>query len=96
LLLAGGYRPPFRLLYGATDVPAPAYDFEQLPPAATGFERAVTGMLGVERANELFEAPSDTRTFFERNDFLIQALLAAAAFVAGAAGIIALRRRGEV
>jgi hypothetical protein len=96
LLLAGGYRPPFRLLYGATDVPAPAYDFEQLPPAATGFERAVAGTLGVERANELFEAPSDTRTFFERNDFLIQALLVAAALVAGAAGIIALRRRGEV
>jgi hypothetical protein len=93
LLLRGGYRPPFRLLYGTTDVPAPSYDFERLPPAATGFERAVTGTLGVERTNELFEAPSDTRTFFERNDFLIQALLVVAALVAGAAGIAALRRR---
>jgi hypothetical protein len=93
LLLAGGYRPPFRLLYGARGVPAPSYDFEQLPPPATGFERAVAGTLGVERANELFEAPTETTTFFERHDFVIQALLVAAALVAGAAGILALRRR---
>jgi hypothetical protein len=41
----------------------------------------------------LFEAPADTRTFFERNDYLIQVLLVAAALVAAAAGIVALRRR---
>jgi hypothetical protein len=93
LLLASGYRPPFRLLYGARDVAPPAYDFAQLPPAATGFERAVAGTLGVERRNALFEAPADTRTFFERNDYLIQALLVVAALVAAAAGIVALRRR---
>ena len=45
LLLAGGHRPPFRLLYGAAGLAAPAYDFAQLPPAATGFERAVEGTL---------------------------------------------------
>ena len=94
LLVAAGHSSPFRLLYGAIDVPAPAYDFEQLPPAATGFERAVAGRLGAERANELFEARSDTRTFFERNDYLIQVLLVAVALVAAAAGILALRRRG--
>jgi hypothetical protein len=93
LLLASGYRPPFRLLYGAHDVAAPTYDFAQLPPAATGFTRAAVGTLGAESANALFEAPADTRTFFERNDYLIQALLVAAALVAAAAGIVALRRR---
>jgi hypothetical protein len=93
LLLASGYRPPFRLLYGAHDVAAPAYDFAQLPPAATGFTRAAAGTLGAESPNTLFEAPADTRTFFERNDYLIQVLLVAAALVAAAAGIVALRRR---
>jgi hypothetical protein len=93
LLLASGYRSPFRLLYGAHDVAAPAYDFAQLPPAATGFTRAVAGTLGAESRNALFEAPADTRTFFERNDYLIQVLLVAAALVAAAAGIVALRRR---
>jgi hypothetical protein len=93
LLLAGGHQPPFRLLYGAATVSAPAYDFAQLPPAATGFEQAVEGALGVESANPLFEAPGDTRTFFEKNDSLIQVLLVVAALVVAAGGILALRRR---
>lgn len=93
LLLAGGYRPPFRLLYGAASVPAPAYDFAQLPAAATGFERAREGTLGRERANELFEAPADTRTFFERHEGLVQGLLVVAAIVVAAGGLLALRRR---
>ena len=93
LLLAGGYRPPFRLLYGGATVPAPAYDFAQLPAGATGFERARTGTLGSERANGLFEAPADTRSFFERNDSLIEAALVLAAIVVAAGGLLALRRR---
>jgi len=93
LLLAGGHRPPFRLLYGAATVLAPAYDFAQLPAAATGFERAREGALGVERANELFEAPADTRSFFERNDRLVEAMLVLAAIVVAAGGLLALRRR---
>jgi hypothetical protein len=93
LLLAGGHRPPFRLLYGAATVPAPTYDFAQLPAAATGFERAREGALGSERANELFEAPADTRSFFERNDRLVEAALVLAAIVAAAGGLLALRRR---
>jgi hypothetical protein len=96
LLLASGHQPPFRLLYGAAKgVSAPEYDFAQLPAAATGFERAVEGTLRAERTNPLFEAPEDTRTFFERNDFLIQVLLVAAALVVAAGGIVALRRRSE-
>ena len=65
----------------------------QLPPDATGFEHAVAGQLGAESLSALFEAPEDTRTFFERNDFLIQVLLVVAALVAAAAAIVALRRR---
>jgi hypothetical protein len=98
LLLAEGYRPPFRLLYGGPGVSAPAYDFAQLPPAATGFESARDAKLGAERASELFEAPvaADTRTFFERNDRLIEGALVLAAFVVATGGFLALRRRTEV
>ncbi|MEX0851099.1 MAG: hypothetical protein WD015_06305 [Gaiellaceae bacterium] len=93
LLLAGGYEPPFRLLYGAASVPAPAYDFQRLPAAATGFERAREGTLGPEGANDLFEPPGDTRSFFERNDSLIEVALVLAAIVVAAGGLLALRRR---
>jgi len=93
LLLADGYQPPFRLLYGASGLSAPAYDFAQLPPAATGFEGAREGSLGRERGNELFEAPADTRTFFERNDYLVEVALVVGAIVVAAAGLLALRRR---
>jgi len=93
LLLASGHKPPFRLLYGAAALPAPAYDFARLPAAATGFESAREGTLGAERANELFEAPADTRTFFERNDYLIEVLLVVVTIAVAAGGLLALRRR---
>ncbi len=96
LLLAGGHSPPFRLLYGSATVPPPAYDFARLPAAATGFENAREGTLGAERANELFEPPADTRTFFERNDYLIEIALVLATIVVAAAGVLALRRRTNV
>ena len=93
LLLSAGYSPPYRLLYGATNVPPPSYDFEQLPAAATGVGHAAVGTLGAEEANETYEAPADTRTFLERNDWVLQALLVTAALVAATAGLLALRRR---
>ena len=93
LLLAEGFEPPFRLLYGAASIPAPTYDFQRLPAAATGFERARDGNLGAERANALFEPPGDTRSFFERNDGLIEVALVVAAIVVAAGGLLALRRR---
>jgi hypothetical protein len=92
LLLARGYAPPFRLLYGGA-VTAPAYDFARLPPAATGFEDAVAGTLGVETANADFEPPAEAATFFERNNGLVDLLLVAAALVVAAGGVLALRRR---
>jgi hypothetical protein len=94
LLLADGHEPPFELFYGSSVATSPAYDFERLPAAATGFERAVEGRLGPESVNELFEPPADTRTFFERNDSALQALLVLATIVVAVGGILALRRRG--
>lgn len=93
LLLADGHQPPLELFYGSAATAAPAYDFERLPAAATGFERAQVGMLGPESVNALFEPPADTRTFFERNDSAIQVLLVLAAIVVAVGGILALRRR---
>jgi hypothetical protein len=92
LLLAEGYETPYRLLYGG-DVQAPSYDFQRLPAAATGFEEAREGTLTAERENPSYEAPADTRTFFERNDRLVQVALVVAALVVAAAGVLALRRR---
>ena len=94
LLLADGFAPPFRLYYGAAAVAAPAYDFALLPPAST-VEQAVTGELGAEARNDLFEAPADARTFFDRNGGAITALLVVAAIVVAAGGVLALRRRPE-
>ena len=93
LLLADGHEPPFELYYGSPAAAPAAYDFERLPAAATGFERAVEGRLGPESVNEFFEPPADTRTFFERNDSALQALLVLAAIVVAVGGILALRRR---
>jgi len=93
LLLAAGHRPPFAVYYGAEDVAAPAYDFARLPAAATGFERAGVGTLGAEAVNDLFEPPTDTRTFFERNRGALNALLVLAAIVVAVGGLLALRRR---
>lgn len=93
LLLSEGFRPPFRLFYGAKTVAAPAYDFEQIPAAATGFERAREGRLGPERANAAFEPAADTRSLFERHKGLVNAALVLAAIAVGVAGVLALRRR---
>ena len=93
LLLAGGHTPPFRLLYGGAGVTAAAYDFEQLPPSATGFEHAVDGALGAEAVNAAFEPSTEATTFFERNDGLIEILLVVGALVVAAGGVLALRRR---
>jgi hypothetical protein len=93
LLLAGGFTAPFQLYYGAAGLAAPTYDFARLPAAATGFEQAILGTLGVERRNELFEPPGDTRTFFERNDGLVEGALVLAAIVVAVGGVLALRRR---
>lgn len=88
ILVAPGYRPPYRVLYGGPRV-RPEYDFAQ-QPEVRGTPAEAT--LGPERANEAFE-PLDTRTFAERHPVLIQAALGLAAAALLAGGFFALRRR---
>jgi hypothetical protein len=89
ILLAPGFSPPFRVLYGGPAV-RPEYDFAQ-QPEVRGQPTVVA--LGPERRNEAFEPPADTRPFAERHPGLIQLALALAAAVLALAGFFALRRR---
>lgn len=92
ILLAPGYARPFRLLYGGPEVSAPSYEFARLPAPEPGTLLAAD-QLGVERLNEAFQAPPDTRSFVARNPRLIQAALVLAAIALGLGGFLALRRR---
>ncbi len=89
VLLAPGYTPPYRVLYGGP-VLRPEYDFAE-QPEVPGQPEYVT--LGPERPNEAFEPPPDTRSFAERHPTLIQLALALAAATLVAGGVLALRRR---
>ena len=89
VLLAPGYSPPYRVLYGGR-VARPEYDFAEQPQVPG---RPEPGTLGPERVNEAFEPPSDTRSFAARHPAVIQAALALAAAILVAGGLLALRRR---
>ena len=89
ILLAPGFSPPFRVLYGGPAV-RPEYDFAQQPEVRG--QPAVV-VLGPERRHEAFEPPADTRPFAERHPGLIKLALALAAVALAAAGFFALRRR---
>ena len=93
LLLAEGFTPPYRILYGAPGLAAPAYDFARLPASAIGLDRAREAELGRETLNADFEPPADARTFFEKNPNVVNGLLVLVAIVAAVAGLLALRRR---
>jgi hypothetical protein len=86
ILLASGREPPYRVFYGGPPV-APEYDFAE-QPLPRGEPQHVA--LGPERR---LAAPSDTRSFVERNGWLVQAALALAAAVVGLAALAAFRRR---
>jgi hypothetical protein len=86
-----GYQPPFRVLYGNRSIGAPEYDFARVPRAE--LRPLVAARLGRERPNPTFEPPSDTRSFLERNDWLVEAALVLAAAAAATGGFFALRRR---
>jgi Protein of unknown function (DUF3999) len=91
LVLAEGFAPPFRLLYGNRSLDAPDYDFARLPERAV---RPVTeGSLGAERQNPDWEPPEDTRSFLERNPRVVEGSLALVALALGVGGFFALRRR---
>jgi hypothetical protein len=89
ILLAPGFAPPYRVLYGGPAV-RPDYDFAE-QPEVRGTPAVVA--LGPERGNEAFEPPADTRPFTERHPVVIQIALALAAAALLAAGFFALRRR---
>jgi hypothetical protein len=89
ILLAPGYTPPYRVLYGGPAV-RPEYDFAQQPEVRG---RPAVAVLGPQHPNESFEPPADTRAFAERHPALIQLALALAAAALIAAGYFALRRR---
>lgn len=87
ILLAPGFAPPYRVLYGGPRV-RPDYDFAQQPEPRA---KPAVVALGPERSNEAFEPPA--RAFAERHPGLITAALALAAAALAAAGFFALRRR---
>ena len=60
-----------------------------MPAGAIGLDRAREGQLGPEALNADFEAPADTRTFFERNPNVVNGLLVLAALVAAVGGFLA-------
>lgn len=91
IVLAAGFTPPYRLLYGNRSLGAPEYDFARLPPPAP--RHPVAGRLGRERANPVWEPPGDTRSFLERNPRLVDGALALVALALATGGFLALRRR---
>ena len=93
VLVAENQPGPYRLLYGNSRLGSPDYDFAQLPRASLGLDRVAAVQPGPERRNPDYRPPKDTRSFFERNDWLVKAALALAAIVLGVAGYLALRRR---
>jgi hypothetical protein len=89
LVLEGGHRAPYRLLYGNPTVRAPEYELARLP--FDHDQPLIEGTFGEERPNPAFTAPA--RPFSERHGWILTAALVAAAAVVGVAGFLALRRR---
>jgi hypothetical protein len=93
LLVAPGFRPPYRLLYGDPALRPPSYDFAAVPPAELALRRARAGRLGAEAPNPEYKPPADTRSFAKRHPEVVQAALALAAIAVAGAGFVALRKR---
>ena len=91
VVLAEGFAPPFRLLYGNRSARAPTYDFARLP--ARELTPIVAAQLGAERENPAWEPAEDTRSFLERNPRVVEGSLALVAIALGVGGFFALRRR---
>ena len=91
LLGEGGHPRPYRVLYGSPTAPTPQYDFALVP--ATALPPTHAAALGPERPNPAYAAPRDTRSFVDRNGWVVQAALALAAVALAAVGFLVLRRR---
>lgn len=90
VMVERGHPTPLRLYYGDPDLDAPSYEFARLP-AERPEEILDTSRLAPEELNPDFELPGET--FGERNRWLIQVALVAAALMVAVAGFLALRRR---
>lgn len=95
VLVAEGFRPPYRLLYGNRGLRAPEYDFAQAPLEADDLDSAGEATLGREALNPGWEPPRDTRSFTARHPEVLQAALALAAAILLAGAFLALRRRTQ-
>ena len=85
-----GHPTPLRLYYGDPNLDAPSYEFARLP-AERPEGILDPSRLAPEQLNPDFELPG--KTFGERNRWLIQVALVAAALMVAVAGFLALRRR---
>jgi hypothetical protein len=95
IFVAGGFEPPFRLLYGNPRLRAPEYDFAQAPLDRDDLDSAGEATLGREALNPDWEAPEDTRSFTARHPQVLKAALALAAAILLVGAFLALRRRTE-
>jgi hypothetical protein len=91
VVLAEGFSPPYRLLYGNPSLDAPTYDFARLP--ARELQPLISGRLGAEHQNPAWEPPEDTRSFLKRNPRVVEGSLALVALALVIGGFFALRRR---
>jgi hypothetical protein len=90
VMVERGHPTPLRLYYGDRDLGAPSYEFARLS-AKRPEDILDPSQLPPEQLNRAFELPG--KPFGERNRWLIQVALVAAALVVGVAGFLALRKR---
>jgi hypothetical protein len=90
VMVERGHAAPLRLYYGDPDLGPPSYEFARLP-AKRPQQILDPTRLPPERVNPEFDLPG--KSFGERNRWLIQVALVAAALAVAAAGFLALRRR---
>ena len=90
IMVERGHPTPLRLYYGDPDLNAPSYEFARLPVDRPE-DILDPSQLAPEQVNPDFELPGET--FGERNRWLIQVALVAAALMVAVAGFLALRRR---
>jgi hypothetical protein len=95
VLVAPGFQPPYRLLYGNPGLAPPEYDFAQAPLDTEELAAVPPAELGREALNPDWEPEEDTRSFFARHPAVLTAALALAAVVLFFGAFLALRRRTE-
>jgi hypothetical protein len=90
VMVERSHPTPLRMYYGDPDLDAPSYEFARLP-AKRPEQILDPARLAPEQLNPAFDLPG--KSFGERNRWLIQVALVAAALAVAVAGFLALRRR---